>query len=156
MRMPHFDYSMSSRYFLTLCTKDRRHILSKIVIGDLINPAIVLLTQIGETVNRYILSSEKMEGITVEKYVIMPNHIHLIVQYISDDGSSRAPTPTNAIIPRFVSSLKRLVNKSVGSQIWQRGYHDHVIRNEEDYRSIWEYIDNNPARWTEDEYYTES
>ena len=41
-------------------------------------------------------------------------------------------------------------------KLWQRGYHDHVIRNEEDYRSIWEYIDNNPARWTEDEYYTES
>ena len=132
---------------MTVCTKDKTKILSKVVVGDIINPAYVVLTDIGKTVERYILSSENMEGIAIENYVIMPNHIHIIVAYTGNDGSSGAPTPTNAIIPRLVSSLKRLVNKEVGHPIWQRGYYDHVIRGEEDYREIWSYIDNNPAHW---------
>ena len=152
-RLPCFDYSTNSRYFLTVCTKDKTKILSKVVVGDIINPAYVVLTDIGKTVERYILSSENMEGIAIENYVIMPNHIHIIVAYTGNDGSSGAPTHTNAIIPRLVSSLKRLVNKEVGHPIWQRGYYDHVIRGEEDYREIWSYIDNNPAHWAEDEYY---
>ena len=52
-----------------------------------------------------------------------------------------------------IGALKRLVNRSLGHDIWQRSFHEHVIRNENDYREIWEYIDGNPARWAEDRYY---
>ena len=60
-----------------------------------------------------------------------------------------APSPTNAIIPQIVSGLKRLVNKEIGFNIWQRSYHDHVIRDEEDYYNTWQYIEGNPKRWLE-------
>lgn len=60
---------------------------------------------------------------------------------------------TNKIIPKFISLFKRSCNHEIGYNIWQRSYYDHVLRNYQDYRCTWLYIDNNPARWTEDEYY---
>ena len=63
------------------------------------------------------------------------------------------PRPTNAIIPKLVSSIKRHTKKLAGFDMWQTSYHDRIIRDEGDYRQIWQYIDENPARWQEDEYY---
>ena len=90
------------------------------------------------------------------KYVIMPNHIHILLQV--EDGPSGTPAPTerdraNQTIPAFVSMLKRMTNRTCGVPLWQRGYHDHVVRNEADYLRIWNYIDANPAKWAEDKYY---
>ena len=56
-------------------------------------------------------------------------------------------------LPRIVNQFKGAVTKSVGRTIWQKGYHDHVIRNDADYLRIWHYIDTNPAKWREDCYY---
>ena len=72
------------------------------------------------------------------------------------DGTPRAASPTKAIIPRFVAALKRLVNKEVDSNLFQRSYHDHVIRGEKDYLEIWQYIDSNAAKWAEDCFYNEA
>ena len=97
----------------------------------------------------------------------MPNHIHLLLQIggngpsgtpaptNTDDGPSGTPAPTNEALPRLVSTFKRFTNRRCGIQLWQRSYHEHVIRNEDDYRQIRDYIENNPARWVEDRYYTE-
>ena len=60
-----------------------------------------------------------------------------------------------AALPNAISALKRLVNRESGANIWQRSYHDHVNRNENDYLEIWNYIDTNPARWREDCFYIE-
>ena len=93
----------------------------------------------------------------------MPNHIHLLLSVEPTEGASGTPPPTvvnsrnnqrsNETIPQFISYLKRSTNKESGLKIWQRGYHDHVIRDSHDYQIRWKYIDNNPARWAEDEYY---
>ncbi len=56
-------------------------------------------------------------------------------------------------VSRVVQQLKGVVTKQIGHCIWQKLFHDHVIRNEKDYSKIWEYIDNNPARWQEDCFY---
>ena len=95
------------------------------------------------------------DDLSVDAFVIMPNHIHLLLR-ISDNGRSGTPAPTkgNSVIARFVSTLKRFCNKEYGENIWQRSYHDHVIRDERDYREIWDYIDDNPRKWAEDRYYT--
>ena len=69
------------------------------------------------------------------------------------NGPLRASAPTNAVIPHFVSTFKRFCRKDIGKQIFQRSYHDHIIRNEQDYLKIWEYIDNNPTKWKEDCFY---
>ncbi len=87
--------------------------------------------------------------------MVMPNHIHMIIFVGNADGTSRAPSPTNATIPHLVSTLKRFVNREVGYNIFQRSFYDHIIRDYKDYYRIWKYIDNNPGRWAEDKYYCE-
>lgn len=65
------------------------------------------------------------------------------------------PSPANETLPKLISTFKRFTNRKCGEQLWQRSYHEHVIRNETEYQQIWEYIDNNPARWAEDRYHVE-
>lgn len=159
-RLPAFNYSTPGAYFITICTQDMRPILGTVVGGGALDAPSVHLTKYGRTVERFILSGDRVPSVHVDKYVIMPNHIHTILLIngvlapSEPDGTSRAPSPTNAVIPRFVSAFKRLCHQDIGKQIFQRSYHDHVIRNVEDYQRIWRYIDNNPARWCEDCFYT--
>jgi REP element-mobilizing transposase RayT len=109
-------------------------------------------------------------------FVVMPNHIHciLIIEHNGDGASATLngmlrmpkngasgtppptkPTPANATIPAFLSTFKRFTNKRIGSNIWQRSYYEHIIRDEQDFMRHLEYIENNPAKWAEDEYYVE-
>ena len=154
-RLPNFDYSTPGLYFLTICVLGKQCLLSNIVGGGALDAPQVQLTQIGRIVEKYILSSGQIPHICVDKYVIMPNHIHLllVVNETERNGSSKAPTPTNAIIPHFVSTFKRFCHRDIGTRIFQRSYHDHIIRGEKDYLKIWEYIENNPAKWEEDCFY---
>ena len=157
-RIPGYDYSTPGAYFITICTCSKLPTLGTIVGGGALDAPFVRLSKLGQTVLRYIQSGNCVTGITVDKFVIMPNHIHLIllVDETASRGTSRAPSPTNAVIPHFISTFKRFCNRDAGSQIFQRSYHDHVIRNEDDYLKIWQYIDNNPARWQEDCFYIPS
>ena len=154
-RIPGYDYNTPGAYFITICTRSRLPILGAVVGGGALDAPFVRLSKVGQTVLRHIQSGNRISGITVDKFVIMPNHIHLIllVDETASSGTSRAPSPTNAVIPHFVSTLKRFCNRDTGLQIFQRSYHDHIIRNEDDYLKIWQYIDNNPARWQEDCFY---
>lgn len=154
-RLPDFDYSTPGAYFLTICTQDKRCILGQIVGGGDFDTPQVSLSWMGEVVRHNVERSRQIANIHVDKYVIMPNHIHLIlfVDRNDIDGPSESPAPTNAIVPHYVSTLKRFCNKELGKNIFQRSYHDHVIRDERDYLKIWAYIDNNPARWKEDCFY---
>jgi REP element-mobilizing transposase RayT len=68
-------------------------------------------------------------------------------------GTSRTTSPTNAVIPALVSTLKRFTNKDIGFSVWQRSFHDHIIRGERDYDRIVEYIENNPRNWRGDCFY---
>ena len=148
-RIPEYDYSTNGVYFITICTQDRRKILSHIVGGGALDAPVITLSKIGQIVEKYILSSNRIPGISVDKYVIMPDHIHLLIRVdeAASVGTSRAPSPTNMAIPHFVSTFKRFCHREVGSVIFQRSYYDHVIRNQRDYDEIWEYIENNPRKW---------
>ena len=98
----------------------------------------------------------KYDNVRVDKYVIMPNHIHIILT-ISDVFGTGNPSPTvSNIIAWFKYTSTKLINQkynSVGNRIFQRSFYDHIIRNENDYKEIWQYIENNPAKWLEDKYY---
>jgi len=90
------------------------------------------------------------DHLSVDKYVIMPDHIHFLITV--KNGQSGTPVPTgvnntNSVIAKFVSTFKRFCNKEYGNNIWQPRYYDHVIRNQQDYNEIWEYIENNPQKW---------
>ncbi len=152
-RLKGYDYSTPGAYFLTVCIKDRKQLLSKITVGD---DAYIVpqnnLSQIGIICDKYINNiNVKYENVTVDKYVIMPNHIHLIVFL---HGTMRASSPTKNI-ETIIRSFKTIVTKELGYSIWQRSYHDHIIRGERDFQKIWEYIDTNVLRWKEDCFYNE-
>ena len=149
MRLPDYDHSTPGAYFVTICTKDRKCILSNLTVGaDALGGPRLQLTDTGKVIEQYILSTHRMTSFRVEKYVFMPNHIHMILWIDSGPPRASAPTASDA-----VGALKRLVNRRLGHDIWQRSFHEHVIRNENDYREIWQYVDQNPAKWAEDRYY---
>ena len=140
-RLKEFDYGQNGAYYITICTKDRKQILSEIVGDD----AHIVPKPYGVIVEKYIQNVSQ-----IEKYVIMPDHVHMIIRL--DNGSMWASTPTVATKPKnaiasIVRSIKVLTTKEIGESIFQRSYYDHVIRNQCDYHEIWEYIENNPKAW---------
>ena len=149
-RLKGYDYSTPGAYFITLCTKDRKELLSQIV-GD--DAHIILeyqLSNYGRVCDKYISNiNTTYENIILDKYVIMPNHIHLIILV---NETMKTSSPTNNI-ETIIRSFKTLVTKEIGHSIWQRSYHDHIIRNENDYHKIWEYIDTNIIKWKSDCFY---
>ena len=189
VRLRGYDYSAEGAYFITICTKDKRNLLSRIVNSADVGGAVlcaplscvpaVELTDIGKAVQAYLeRMNAAIKSATLEKYVIMPNHVHLLI-VLNDEvhdskvyncGAQRTAPPTKppapftkasptkantkAVIPRIVHGMKAMTTKQLGYSIWQRSYHDHIIRNEADYLRIWQYIDENQARWVEDKYYT--
>lgn len=164
-RLIKYDYSRPGAYFITICTYNRANSLSHIVGGGVLDAPILTLTEKGRIVEKYLLSSNNIKNVSVKQYVIMPNHIHMLIELNGTPdkanesdfvcGTSRAPSPTNATIPHFVSTLKRFCNAEIGENIFQRSFHDHVVRNRQDYEKIAEYIHNNPSRWKDDCFYNE-
>ena len=150
-RLKGYDYSTPGAYFIMICTQDRKELLSEIIVGDY---AYIVpqnnLSKIGLVCDKYINNiNNKYENVTVDKYVIMPNHIHLIIFL---HGTMRTSSPTNNI-ETIIRSFKTMVTKEIGTSIWQRSYHDHIIRGDKDYQKIWEYIDTNVIRWKKDCFY---
>lgn len=149
-RLKGYNYSMPGAYFVTICVKDKKQLLSKIVGDDAYIVPKNQISNYGLICDKYINNiNNKYQNITVDKYVIMPNHIHLIIFL---HGTMRASSPTKNI-ETIIRSFKTMVTKEIGNSIWQRSYHDHIIRGEKDYKKIWEYIDTNPLKWEWDCFY---
>ena len=154
-RLENYDYSKSGTYFITICVKDRKPILSKIVGTGVPDCPKTLLLPYGKIAEKYINKFNNFyNDIFIDKYVIMPDHIHFLLSI--SDGQSRTPVPTrseikidnkNSTISKFVSTFKRFCNKEYGNNIWQSRYYDHIIRNQDDYKEKWDYIENNPKSY---------
>ena len=160
--MKEYDYSQNGAYFITICTQDRSILLGEIVGDAALGVPRIELSPIGEIVNRHMENINNGNGLSVEKHVVMPNHIHLPVRVGNgigtpnpDIGTPRAASPTKAIIPQIVNAFKGLSTKKYGKPLWQRSYHDHIVRGEAEYLKVWQYIDKNPMKWAEDKYYVE-
>lgn len=125
--------------------------LGKIVgCGDFDTPQMIL-SEYGQILDKYIvMMSQKYSHIKIDKYIIMPNHFHMILNISARIGASETAAPYNNETSKFVSLLKRYCNREYGVNIWQRSFHDHIIRGDKDYDKIWEYIDTNVLRWDED------
>ncbi|MBQ6848667.1 MAG: transposase [Clostridia bacterium] len=164
-RLPEHLYNENGVYFITICTEHHRNILCDITTPEInaVGAGVpdrpqIQLSRHGAIADAYIrFINDFYPNLSVDKYIIMPNHIHLLLR-IDNDGRSGTPAPTkgNSTIAQFVSTLKRFCNKEYGENIWQRSYHDHIIRNQEDYAEIWQYIENNPRKWALDCYYTKN
>ena len=156
IRLKGYDYSSAGCYFVTICVKDKHEMLGTIVGDDAhIVPRRIELSECGNITDKYISNINcAYENVVLDKYIIMPNHVHMIIAicHAGNSGTMWASSPTAAKIPSIVRSLKTLVAKECGFSFWQRAYHDRIIRGEAEYQRIWQYIDENPTRWEEDEY----
>ena len=162
IRVQNYDYNTTAVYFLTICTQNRRCLLSRVVGTGVLDGPSIELTDYGKIADKCINQLDHFyDHISVERYVIMPNHIHLLLWVKnagSQNGPSRTPVPTvqNSVVSRFVSTFKRFCNKEYGENIWQRGSYDHIIRDKQDYETRAKYIHENPMVWYYDELYNES
>ena len=172
IRLGEYDYSAAGAYFVTICTKNRENILwettaelqpNNDMIIDHIQPNAVgavigrphynhRLNELGLIVEKYIKQiPQHYKHVNVDNYVVMPNHVHLLlsINEIGDDGRPMTAPTLSWIINQF----KGACSKQIGYSIWQKSFYDHVIRTEHDYAQIWQYVDENPLKWESDEYY---
>ena len=148
-RLKGYDYSARGVYFVTICTQNRVCNLGSVVGADArigphdgLNPDVhIELSPLGRIAEQALL---QMDGLL--HYVIMPNHIHLLVFIDRFSGRTQfAPT-----ISRIIKQFKGVITKRLGKSIWQKGFYDHIIRDEYDFQIRWQYIEDNPYRWCED------
>lgn len=150
-RLVDYDYSSQNYYFVTICTEGHKCILSYIL-GNGIEPSEIRYTRYGEIAEKHLLNiNVRYESIEIDKYVIMPNHIHMIIKFGCDGAERSRPFPTLSTV---IGLYKSGVSREIGKPIWQKSFHDHIIRGKADYLEIQKYIENNAKQWTLDRYHT--
>ena len=82
-------------------------------------------------------------SVKLQQFVVMPNHIHLLL--LLEDGSPSIST--------IINQMKGAATKRIGRSVWQKLFHDHIVRDEHEFLEIWQYIATNPARWLDDCFY---
>ena len=168
IRLRGYDYSKSGMYFVTICTQGRLRLFGDIVDG------VMTLNDAGRMVRAtWDEIPAHYSGIEIDHFTVMPNHIHGIIKLVGagpcacpgDAGHPRGGAPTVLSLPDVVHRFKTMTTKKYTdgvkqhgwqpypAKLWQRNYYEHIIRDEEAYLKIAEYIQNNPQRWTEDVYH---
>ena len=149
-RLKGYDYSTPGMYFVTICTHNRQCILSEITVGEGFHALPQnILSPIGIEIEKSIkFINDNYIDVTIDKFVIMPNHIHLIVNLCNSGVHGNPP------LQNVIGQLKSYTTNKFGNTLWQRSYHDHIIRTKEDYDKIWNYIDTNVIQWNNDCFYS--
>ena len=163
-RLKGWDYASVSAYFVTLVVKDRACIFGDVIDGEM------WPSPIGSVIDEsWLWLGEQYDHLKLDAYIVMPNHLHGIVMIDEDDealniGIENAVAIQSKPIPKKRKPLGRLIgafktvstkrinelNSTPGASIWQRGFYDRIIRNEQELESVREYILGNPAKWDED------
>ena len=155
IRLKEYDYSRSGAYFVTICAHKRKYLFGNIVNDEM------ALSEYGKIVeNVWYNLTGHYQNIKLDKFIVMPNHIHgiIILMDMDDVGAGFKPAPTDLtkyyplseIVRAFKTFSARHVNElriTPGIPVWQRNYHEHIVRNENELNRIREYIMNNPLRW---------
>lgn len=169
VRLKNYDYSQEGLYFITICCQNKEHLFGEIENGQMI------LNDIGKIVKQCWEETPNIRpNVALHSFVIMPNHFHAIVEITHRRGELHSPndnlspndknnlndmqkgvfnTPLRSpsqTLGAIVRGFKSVVSKNAGFSVWQRNYHEHIIRNEQSYFKIAEYIENNPLKWEED------
>jgi REP element-mobilizing transposase RayT len=168
IRLPGYDYAKSGAYFITICTYNRETLFGEIIGGKGLRPDNVypemICNDFGEIVAaEWMRSAAIRSEIAMDKFVIMPNHLHGIVLIYGRGDRPVAPTEEHlgpkprsvgALIAGFKSAVTKQINairQTPYAPVWQRNYYEHIIRNGNDMKKIQEYIQNNPSNWLNDE-----
>ncbi len=154
LRLPGYDYSQPGAYFLTICVRGRTPVFGDIVNGEMI------FNEYGKIVLQcWNKLPEHYPYVVLDAFAVMPNHVHAILLIIGPDlqyvGAGLKPAPTNTkplseIVRGFKTFSSRsinLVRGTPGQPLWQRGYYEHIVRDEESLHRIRDYIATNPLRW---------
>lgn len=168
IRLQGYDYSQNGAYFITICTHERA-LLFDTVGADFISARdSISARMIADVFERTI---EQYKDVSCPKYVVMPNHFHAIIVIerdyasVNNDGCERADIKSAPTISDVIQAFKRnstveyirMVNQGIlppfNKRIWQRSFHDHIIRSEKEFQQIWDYIENNPYNWKNDCFY---
>ena len=138
-RLKEYDYSNDGGYFVTVCVKNKEKLLGEPV---LVNGKIKL-TPIGETAEKHIKAiNSAYDGVRVDSYMIMPDHIHMLIT-ISGGMPSCRPTSLQTVVRTF----KTMVTREIGFSVWQTSFYEHIVRDEKDYTDIDNYIKANPQKY---------
>lgn len=161
-RLKNHDYSLPAAYFITICTQGKHCILSTVTSENRIS-----YKKAGVISAKYIdMIQDKFPHIEVHKFVIMPNHIHMILfVYGTEKGLTKDTIiyNENENIKKAMGWFKYMATKEINqafgrnfTRIFQRSYHDHIIRGKFDYQKIWNYIHTNPLLWRKDCFYPDN
>ena len=153
-RLARYDYSTAGAYFITICTQNRKCLLSYIA-GQKLAPAEIRYTAYGKIAEEQLFLLEKRYPcLKIDQYVIMPNHIHAIL--LLDGAAGASPRSTITDIVCAYKSLTTRACKKVQpiEKLFQTSFYEHVIRGREDYDDIAEYIANNSKQWELDKLYS--
>ena len=149
IRLPEYDYRQGGAYFVTICAYRRT-----CRFGDAES---AVPSAAGEMLlDRLHAIEAKFPGVTVDASVVMPNHVHVLL-FLTDGQRAALPEivgwfkaqTTNA----YIRGVRAGEYPPFDRHIWQRGYYEHVVRNETDLYEIRKYIEENPLKWREDEEY---
>ena len=152
-RLKEYDYSNAGVYFVTVCVKDKKPLLWSNVGASIARLQESRLSEYGKIVDDAIRQiPSHYPDIKIDNYVVMPNHIHLLLSIEGNINGRPMVAPT---LSRVIQQMKGYVSKQVGFSIWQKLFIDHIIRNERDYIEHYTYIENNPIKWELDELYEE-
>ena len=150
IRLKEYDYSLPGYYYVTVHTADDHTVLSHV--GQGLAPA-VTLTEVGKIAEQELFALEKRyDFLKVDKYVIMPTHIHAILVFAETAGASPRPTLMD-VVGAYKSITTRRCNQQLGTpgqKRLQASFYETVLRNEQAYRECWKYIDENPLKWALD------
>ena len=164
LRLQNYNYAQNGLYFITICTKSSQHLFGTISNGEMeLNRAGKMVQRIWSEIPQFY------EGFVLHDFVVMPNHFHGVIEIVSTHEqrtttgglSLHKQLSISDIVHRFKTLTTRKYIDGVYTdswegfhkQLWQRSYHEHVIRDEKSYMQIVEYVQNNPLKWVDDCYF---
>ena len=171
IRLKGYDYTQAGLYFITICTQKRAFLFGNIMDGEmLLNDAGIMVE------NQWLKLPNRFQNIQLHEYVVMPNHFHAILEIVGvtlvvaqnnneyQKGQPQGIAPTGKTIGNMIGAFQSIVTveyirgvKTLGWQpfdgkLWQRNYWEHIIRNDNEYQRISNYIINNPLNWKNDKF----
>lgn len=181
IRLKGYDYTKAGLYFITICCQNRVHLF-----GNVINKQMIL-NDAGKMIEKWFNELQnKFPDIKCHEMVVMPNHIHFIIENIGSVGADLCVCPNDSNFPKTEKRVSEILGEHAGSplhrvlqwfktmstneyirgvknnnwipfdgKLWQRNYWEHIIRNDQSYQKISDYIINNPSKWNDDTLFTE-
>lgn len=145
IRKQNYSYNLGGSYFITICIKDRKNYF-----GEIVNNKMEL-SKIGKiALDVWNDIPKHMDGVALDEFVVMPNHMHglIFVDYENDDENEKI----HKIIRSYKSTVTRIINQKIPNSgfKWQRSYNDQIIKNQNHFENVQNYIKNNPINWVQD------